>query len=159
MQLWRTSEYRQRRAKYRERPDVRARRINAIEAERRKVTREVALSEAWVALWQQLDDTHKNGRPWDDDLRRARAEYIANRDQRYYAAPHTHSSGYVGPCSYWDALKEPTITPAMVRDTEQLRSQRFPTTSRLWLGRTNDAPTWSASVGLRSCNRCCAFSA
>lgn len=123
VQLWRTSEYWKRRAagalrhaKYKERPDVRARRIKAIEAEQRKTVRERALSDAFVALWQQLDDPHKDGRPCDDDLRRTRAEYIANRDHGYYEAQHTHPSGYVGPCSYWDALKEPSITPAMVRN-------------------------------------------
>jgi len=123
VQLWRTSEYWKRRAagalrhaKYKERPDVRARRIKAIEADKRKTARELALSDAFVALWQQLDDPHTDGRPCDDDLRRTRAEYIANRDHGYYEAEHTHPSGYVGPCSYWDALTEPSITPAMVRD-------------------------------------------
>jgi len=111
---------------------VRARRIKAIEADKRKTARELALSDAFVALWQQLDDPHKDGRPCDDDLRRTRAEYIANRDHGNYEAEH-HPSGYVGPCSYWDALKESSITPAMVRDKALADHARRKAHGQRWL--------------------------
>ena len=139
VQLWRTSEYWKRRAagslryaKYKERPDVRVRRIKAIEADRRKIARELAVSDACVALWNQLDHSYKDGRPCDDALRRTRADHIADRDHGYYAAQHTHPSGYVGPCSYRDALKEPSITPAMVRDKALADHANRKTTGERW---------------------------
>lgn len=58
VRLWDTSEYWTRRAagavaaaKYKERPDVRARRIKTIEADKRKQERELAEAEKWLAAW------------------------------------------------------------------------------------------------------------
>jgi hypothetical protein len=123
VQLWRTSEYWTRRAaaalrhaKHKERPDVRARRIKTLETAARNATRQLAGSDALVAHWRRLDDPQPDGRACDDELRRGRAEHLAERDHGYYAAQHTHPSGYVGPYLYWDALKDPRITPGMVRD-------------------------------------------
>jgi hypothetical protein len=141
VQLWRTSEYWTRRAagalrhaKYKERPDVRARRIKTLDTAARNATRQLEASDALVAHWRQLDDPQSDGRPCDDELRRGRAEHLAERDHGYYAAQHTHPSGYVGPYSYWDALKDPRITPGMVR--------------------TSPWPTTRSSARMRSARAC-----
>ncbi len=61
--LWRTSEYWKGRAaaaiqhaKYKERPDVRHRRIRTLEAEQRKWMREREQAVMWLQLWNSLDE-------------------------------------------------------------------------------------------------------
>lgn len=58
VKMWETSEYWKQRAagalhhaKYKERPDVRARRIKGLEADKRKQERNMAESEKWLKLW------------------------------------------------------------------------------------------------------------
>src|SRR5436853_2281208 len=74
VQLWRTSQYWQdraeaaiRHAKYKERPDVRHRRIKTLEAERRRWERDRAQAAKWLDLWNRLDDPEalkrKDGQP------------------------------------------------------------------------------------------------
>jgi hypothetical protein len=140
VQLWRTSEYWTRRAagavrhaKYKERPDVRARRIKTVEAAARKAGRALAESDAFAARWRRLDDPHTDGRDCDDELRRRRAEWLADHDHGYYAAQHTHSSGYVGPYSYAEALRDPSITPAMVRAVALANHARLRADTERWL--------------------------
>lgn len=66
VQMWETSEYWTRRAagalahaKYKERPDVRARRIKTIEADKRKMERTKAEAERFLALWSTPNLTHE----------------------------------------------------------------------------------------------------
>lgn len=72
VQLWDTAEYWKQRAagalrsaKYKERPDVRARRIKTIEAAKRKAERELTASRPFLDLWQKLHEpnsiTRKDG--------------------------------------------------------------------------------------------------
>src|SRR4051812_39753835 len=63
VQLWRTSEYWKHRAaaairhaKYKERPDVRARRIKSIEADKRKRERQRKEAEAELRLWNMIEE-------------------------------------------------------------------------------------------------------
>lgn len=86
VQLWRTSEYWRaragaaiRHARYKERPDVRARRIKGLEADRRKWVRERAESANHLRLWNLIDDPERmkrtDGQP-STMLQRAR--HVAN---------------------------------------------------------------------------------
>lgn len=99
--LWNTSEYWKRRAagavrlaKYKERPDVRARRISRIEADKRKQEREVSTSEKFLKGWSK------------PDLSLKLATYIANFD-------HTsiRLEGETFGRSLWSLLNDEKITP------------------------------------------------
>ena len=115
--LWKTSEYWERRAsgaihhaKYKERPDVRARRIKKIEAEKRKRERELKNAETFLSLWDRVT------------LTREKASAIANYDHVSQCFPldkyprPAESSQYEGYRSLWSALQENII------DAEQARA-------------------------------------
>lgn len=86
---WRTADYWQQRAagairhaKYKQRPDVRARRIKGLEAERRKVERSLERATACAMLWGLVDKPEK-WKPREDGsilTREERAARIAERD-------------------------------------------------------------------------------
>lgn len=86
---WRTADYWQRRAagairhaKYKQRPDVRARRIKTLEAERRKVERSRERAAGSAMLWGLVDKPEK-WKPREDGsilTREERAARIAERD-------------------------------------------------------------------------------
>jgi phospholipid N-methyltransferase len=87
--LWRTAEYWQRRARgvlsnvaYKERPDVRARRIKGLEADKRKMERTKDENGRFLRGWQRLTDLeafkHKDGSP---STPLERAKYLANYDR------------------------------------------------------------------------------
>jgi protein-L-isoaspartate O-methyltransferase len=114
IKMWETAKYWQdraagaiRHAKYKERPDVRHRRIKGIEADRRKSDKYVTEARGWIKAWAQLNHPYKDGRPADDDLRQKRAEYIANYSHIHLAAGPDRPFGD----SLWSALDKRTITP------------------------------------------------
>jgi protein-L-isoaspartate O-methyltransferase len=79
VKLWRTSQYWTaraegaiRHAKYKERPEVRARRIKTIEADKRKAERDKQKSEMWLHLWTEC------GNETDTDLQHKVALRLAN---------------------------------------------------------------------------------
>jgi hypothetical protein len=106
VRLWETSRYwidrakgAIRHAKYKERPDVRARRIKGLEADERKQLREKAEAERFLKAWSA------------EGLTRERALAIANY----------HGSSVILPdgsqCwSAWSALRDDKITPEDTRD-------------------------------------------
>lgn len=103
VKAWETAEYWTRRAsaaiahaKYKERPDVRARRIKTLEAERRKVERTQAQCDMFIRLWSDPDcvKDKETGRPVDP---KRRALFIANREPGYG--------------SRWSRLDRDEITP------------------------------------------------
>lgn len=115
--MWETAEYWQQRAagavrsaKYKERPEVRARRIKTLEADKRRYER--AQNEAETAL-----------RLWDSpglDMRRA--QLIANRFSVSQCFPLVEyprtspASQYEGMMSLWSALDGGIITPQQARE-------------------------------------------
>jgi protein-L-isoaspartate O-methyltransferase len=125
VRMWETAQYWRsraagaiRHAKYKELPSVRARRIKTIEADKRREERQIAKSRASLELWGKLEAPDKDGRPCDDALQLLRARHIANYyDHGYAERDHAHQSGYIGPLSFWDALKDdpPLKTPAEIR--------------------------------------------
>ncbi len=126
VQLWRTSEYWQtraqaaiRHAKYKLRPDVRARRIKTLEADKRKQERERDEAAKWLRLWDAIDKpesmTRKDGQP-STILERAR--FLANRCHLTVARGDGFS------WSAWDVLRSdeeryetcPAMTPEQLQE-------------------------------------------
>lgn len=97
-------------AAYRERPDVIARRVKKIEAERRAIMRDFERSKRFLAIWQ--DETK--------ELTLARAIEIANHDgyQSFCFTlaeyPRDHHT-YEGSTSLWSALNDGIITAGQAR--------------------------------------------
>lgn len=88
LKMWRTSEYWAQRAKgaiqhakYKERPDVRARRIKGIEADKRKQERAIEKAKAELALWHLIDKPEKwKSKPdGSEPSREERAAFVADR--------------------------------------------------------------------------------
>lgn len=116
VRMWETSQYWTQRAagalrhaKYKERPDVRARRIKKIEAERRKRIREKTEAELHTRRWNVADLDYN------------KARHIANFDhvsRCYPLADYPRdepASQYEGAMCLWSAL-EGIITPEQARD-------------------------------------------
>ena len=92
VQMWDTAQYWKSRAagaisaaKYKERPDVRARRIKTIEADKRRQERTRDDCERFLKLWRTVHETdtikRKDGQP---STIKERAMYIANRDPHVF---------------------------------------------------------------------------
>lgn len=126
VKLWETSQYWQdrakgaiRHAKYKERPDVRARRIKGIEADVRKMDRADKETEAQARLWALIDKP-EGWKPREDGstlTREERAAYIAGRVNAYVKLREDRS-GY---WSAYDVLRLPAEerykdTPTMTVD-------------------------------------------
>lgn len=106
VKMWETSDYWQRRAegairhaKYKERPDVRARRIKGLESDKRKVEHRLAETQKFLVAWK-----------WDG-LTRERAISIANHDHItvYYTKDKYPASTYEGASSVWSGLDKGLI--------------------------------------------------
>lgn len=109
VKMWETSAYWTDRAAgalahaaHKERPDVRARRIKGIEADARKVSKNIARSEFNMKLWADplACVRRKDGQPLT--LRDA-VIHCANGDGGYYVQDYKRASGYVGPITLWEA--------------------------------------------------------
>jgi protein-L-isoaspartate O-methyltransferase len=141
VKMWETSQYWKSRAagaiahaKYKERPDVRHRRIKTIEADKRRQTKIVSQSEALTEMWSKpLETPLKDGTVSP----RRRALAIAQIDHGYWSQAHpyrrrdadgreTGDVYHTGPMSLWEAVggnidgHDPDIraiaTPEAIRD-------------------------------------------
>ncbi len=126
VKLWDTSAYWQdraagamRSAKYKERPDVRSRRIKTIEAALRKVTKESKEAAAYLRLWSDLSLVHrKDGKPMTDH---DRARSLSNFDHisMYFTLAEyprdPPASQYEGEMGLWSALTGGVITAEQAR--------------------------------------------
>ena len=128
VQMWETSEYWTRRAKaaiqhakYKERPDVRARRIKGLEADKRKHERDREKAQGWLKMWTKVHDDNASGLARKDGTPSTfydRAVFLANHCGLYAVS---HAEG--GPWSAWDVLRPdgeryqrcPAMTPAEVQ--------------------------------------------
>lgn len=117
IRLWDTAKYWEQRAagavraaKYKERPDVRARRMKGLEADKRKQERYVTEAETFLKMWRK------------DGLTLERAKYIANFDHVSDCFPLDQyprdkpASQYEGSMSLWSALDGDVITAEQARD-------------------------------------------
>jgi phospholipid N-methyltransferase len=130
VKMWEQAEYWKQRAagalsaaKYKERADVRARRIKGLEADKRKAEKEMEQSTKFIKLWSQLDDAEKWKTKGGGILSMIeRAKYVANFDNiskcfllsEYPAAEGVHA--YEGMQSLWSALDGGRITAEQARD-------------------------------------------
>lgn len=127
VQLWRTSEYWKHRAaaairhaKYKERPDVRARRIKTLEADKRKRERQRKEAEVELRLWNMIEEepTRFKRKEGPELTLLERARWVANR-AHFPAVLHEDRGGY---WSAWDVLRPteeifsdcPSLTPEEV---------------------------------------------
>lgn len=120
VKMWRTSQYWEaraagalRHAKYKELPAVRARRIKTIEADKRKVEREVAKAERELKAWQMVASIT------DPDKQRAAGLLVANGgsywSMTFPLADYPRdppASQYEGPMGIWSAIDGGVITAA-----------------------------------------------
>jgi phospholipid N-methyltransferase len=130
VKMWETAEYWQQRAQgaldnaaYKERPDVRARRIARIEADLRKIQRSKAERAAMRALWERIESP--------DSLKRTDGQPSTFKERAMYAANRCHysrcwplaefprdppASQYEGQMGLWSALEGDVITPEQARE-------------------------------------------
>src|SRR5262245_28121705 len=108
VRMWDTAQYWKaraagaiRHAQYKERPDVRHRRIKGLEADKRKQEKIAKRARDFVKLWSKLDEPAKDGSDASPELRKKRAIYLAGIDNGDYSTKYQHPSGYVGPLSLW----------------------------------------------------------
>jgi len=132
IKMWETSKYWTTRAeaaidaaKYKERPDVRARRIKKLEAEQRKKERTKAESEQLITAWSK------------PGLTMPEAAQIASRDHGYFLSTEARMDGKTWPVSLWDATQghyepQPKVEEIAVRAVQN--HQATITWADRWLG-------------------------
>lgn len=127
---WDTARYWERRAKgaiahakYKERPDVRHRRIKGLEADKRKQERTLADSHRFLSMWQK------------DGLTLTRAKSIANYDHISALFPKAvyPRSDYEGMQSLWSALDKEVISAEAAREIAQKHHERVIERGRRWI--------------------------
>lgn len=134
VKMWETSEYWKQRAagalrnaKYKERADVRHRRVKGLEADKRKQERTIAESEKALSLWQA------------EGLTLEKAKAIANFDYVSCCFPlakyprNPPASQYEGQMSLWSALSDGVINETQARDIAVRVHTRTITHARRWL--------------------------
>lgn len=124
VKMWDTAEYWKRRAKgairaakYKERPDVRARRIKGLEADKRKQEKIIAQSEKFLRAWST------------EGLTLAQATHIANFD--HMSLPATPEKPYGD--SLWSALDGGRLTAEAAAALAKPRHERNIAYHRKWL--------------------------
>lgn len=139
VKLWDTSQYWKERArgairnaKYKERPDVRARRIKGLEADKRRHEKTVKESELFTKMWQK------------EELTTERAKAIANYDHISRCFPlatfprELPASQYEGAMSLWSALSDGIITGEQGRDIAIPEHQSRMADAARWLNHINN---------------------
>jgi phospholipid N-methyltransferase len=139
VKMWETSQYWEQRAagalrhaKHLERADVRARRIKTIEADKRKIERNIADTEKYLKAWQI------------EGLTLDLAKMIASRDHiskcfslaEYPAPEGVHA--YEGSQSLWSALDGGRINETQARDIAVRVHTNYLVTARRWLEHDNN---------------------
>ncbi|MHA1572910.1 MAG: DUF3560 domain-containing protein [Alphaproteobacteria bacterium] len=121
VKMWETAEYWKRRAAgalrnadYKERPDVRARRIKRIEKDQRKSNKDRALCVKWLALWSR------------DGLTLEQATAIANHHQCYLSFPPKEGANWGD--SAWQVLSAEGAGAAEVARCVEKAKRSYPST-------------------------------
>ena len=143
--MWAQSKYWQERAagairaaKYKERPDVRARRIKGLEADKRKEEKTKKDAETFLKLWENVHDEsklkRKDGSP---STILERAVYISNHDHvskcfTLAEYPRDHHT-YEGQMSLYSALADGIITGEQARDIAVPVHQRVIANCARWI--------------------------
>ena len=134
LRLWEQSTYWQERAKgalrhakYKERPDVRARRIKGLEADLRKQQKTLSENEKFLAAWQKYGHSEKN------------AKDIANHDYLSQCFPladyprEAPASQYEGVMSLWSALDGGVITALQAQATAISAHKSYLIRTQRWI--------------------------
>jgi phospholipid N-methyltransferase len=148
VKMWETAEYWDQRAKgalrdalYKERPDVRARRIKRLEADLRKVTKNRDNSAALLKGWERIDEPgFLKLKAGGESTREQRAIYLASLGWGYtrefplseFPRPEG-ASKYEGTRSVADALKEGIVTVAWVVEYCSGRSRASRDSAQKWV--------------------------
>lgn len=152
VQLWETSKYwterakgALRHAKYKEKPEVRARRIKGLEADKRKHERDKAHAEKCLDLWAKLNDPEtlkkKSGEPSTPyEKAVCITNYIDNHGHycfpldKYPRTEHT----YEGEKSLWGALTDGIITADQARELAVPVNWNIVMNSTRWINHINN---------------------
>lgn len=125
--LWKTSEYWKSRAagairlaKYKERPDVRARRIKVLEADQRKQERNVVYQDYRIKVWSEPMDTEK-------------AKYVAGRTNT------TDMDTYFG-------LDKGTMTPEEAKARVLEQATQYKTSCERWIAHLQNRITYEKAM-------------
>lgn len=130
VKMWETADYWQRRAesairhaKYKERPDVRARRIKGLEADKRRVERNIDQTQKYLAAWKH------------EGLTSAQALAIANYDHItvYYTKDKYPTSTYEGASSVWSGLDKGLINEQEAAALSCAAHERYIPVAERWL--------------------------
>jgi phospholipid N-methyltransferase len=130
IRLWETSKYWTARAagaiqhaKYKERPDVRHRRIKGIESDKRKTEKTLANAKHLLSYWSNLhDDSRLKKKSGEPSTVRERALFLANSCHFSQCFPLADfprdppASQYEGQMGIWSALDGGVLTPEQARD-------------------------------------------
>lgn len=147
VRMWETSTYWTQRAagairaaKYKERADVRARRIKGLESEQRKCERNRDTAALFLRMWGDLHRPGAMKKPDGTDATpMERALFIANRDhvsacfpaEKYPRPEGVHV--YEGQISLWSALSDGFVTPEQARELAERVHRRCVEINERWL--------------------------
>ncbi len=144
IKMWDTSKYWADRAeaavataKYKERPDVRARRIKKLEAEQRKKARTKAESEKLIKAWSK------------PSLTMPEASKIASLDHGYFLRAEARTDGKTWPVSLWDATQggcKPQPKVEEIADRAVQNHQAIITWADRWLGHYANRLTYERTM-------------
>ncbi len=160
--LWKTSEYWQMRAqaalshaRYKERPDVRHRRIKTLEADRRRWERQKAECEGWLNLWNRIDDPDSiKRRDGTATSKPERALWVANQCHLQVAAETPEGDLRNGFWTAWDVLQPdekrssrcPSMTPEEVQEVaRRVYPARIATCER-WIAHLDNRLTYERAM-------------
>jgi len=145
-----------RHAKYKERPDVRARRIKKLEAEQRKNAKTRDTAAALIKLWNTINDPSKwkatgDGAPeWSPMIA---AMTIADRyDHTYRSFPadkYPRPEGarvYEGPISMSSALEDRIVTPDQAQEIAVRANQRILNHCERWAAHYENRLTYERAM-------------
>lgn len=145
-----------RNAKYKERPDVRSRRIKGLEADLRKQEKTFKSVTALIGLWSKIGNPGNEGRECDDALKLTRALYISNHDHvskcfTLEEFPRAEgASTYEGMMSLWGALgggeKVPIITPDQAAEIATRVHWRTISRAVRWIAHLNNRLTYERAM-------------
>lgn len=159
VKMWETSKYWEdrakgalRHAKYKERPDVRARRIKGLEADLRKQEKEKKSSEMFLKLWESIQDDsiikQKDGTP---GTTQGRAKFISNRDDISAYFPldkyprELPASQYEGMMDLYSAL-DGIITPEQAQKIAIDTHSRTIRSRTRWINHTTNRLTYEKAM-------------
>jgi hypothetical protein len=139
VKMWETSNYWKQRAsaairhaEYKERPDVRERRIRNLEAEKRRKERSIAEAEKFLAHWQTEGLTREQA------LEIAAFDHISHSFSLEEYPRAEPASQYEGRMSLWSALDENVINEAQARDIATRIHHRMSTWAARWVKHLNN---------------------